>query len=204
MKNITDVITPEIISAGLHYPAYRELIDRLLAEGKVTGVRQDQLRFDFTKINIQRMNRIDKTLSVIPSLLEKGKNISRKQNWILLSQGWCGDCAQLVPVIAKIAAVTDKIDLRIINPDDYPQVMDTVLTNGARAVPKLIVLDAETNECLTVWGPRPEPAQQIMLDWKNSENKISWEDFETQLHSWYAKDKSLTTQAEFETLPVWI
>lgn len=201
--NVSAVITPEIISAGLTYADWRELIVKLLAEGKVTGVRQDTLRLEFTGLNIQRMNRIDKTISVIPSLAEKAKQITRNQTWILLAQGWCGDCAQLVPVIEKIASVSDKIDLRILNPDDYPAVMDACLTNGARSVPKLIILDSETKECLATWGPRPKPAQQIMLDWKASEGKVSWEDFEKNLHTWYTKDKSLTTQAEFEALEIW-
>lgn len=202
--NAGQVITPEIIAAGQTYVQYRAYIEELLAEGKVTGVRQDQLRLDFTKLNIQRMNRIDKTISVQPSLAEKGKQITRNQTWILLSQGWCGDCAQVVPILVKIAAVSDKINLRILNPDEYPQVMEMLLTNGAQAVPKLMMLDTETMDVIAIWGPRPQPAQQIMLDWKNAgADKISWEDFEKNLHNWYTKDKSLTTQAEFELLPIW-
>ena len=201
--NAGQIITPEIIAAGQTYLQYRAYIEELLAEGKVTGVRQDQLRLDFTKLNIQRMSRIDKTISVESSLAEKGKQITRNQTWILLAQGWCGDCAQLVPVIEKIASVSEKISLRILNPDDYPTVMEACLTEGARSVPKLIVLDSETKDCLATWGPRPKPAQQIMLDWKASEGKISWEDFEKNLHVWYTKDKSLTTQEEFEAMDIW-
>ena len=42
-----------------------------------------------------------------------------------------------------------------------------------------------------IGGP-PKPAQDIMLKWKESQGKISWEDFEKELHLWYARDKGAT------------
>lgn len=197
-------ITKEIISTGLSYHEYRALIASLFAEGKVTGLKQTPARLEFTSLNMQRMNRLDKTVTLLPELAARAATLRRKQTWVLLSQGWCGDCAQLVPVIAKIAeAGGEMIDLRIINPDEQPEVMDAYRTNGSLSVPKLVILDAVSLEELATWGPRPAPAQKIMLDWKHSENPVSWADFEKELHTWYAKDKTLTTQEEFLGLPSW-
>lgn len=197
-------ITKEIVSAGLGYKEYRAFIGQLLAEGKVTGKKQTPMLVEFTSLNIQRMNRLDKTVTLLPELAARAATLRKKQTWILLAQGWCGDCAQLVPVIAKIAeAGGEMIDLRIINPDDQPEVMEAYRTNGALSVPKLVILDAASLEELATWGPRPAPAQKILLDWKHAENPVSWEEFEKTLHTWYAKDKTVTTQEEFLELASW-
>lgn len=74
------------------------------------------------------------------------------------------------------------------------------LTNGAQAIPKLLVIDSGTNEVISSWGPRPHSAQAIMLHWKANKDIISWEDFEKELHLWYTKDKGLEIISELINL----
>lgn len=184
-----------------NYAGYRSEIDALLAEGKVTGHTQTPERLEFTKLNIQRMNRMDKTIVLIPELVEKVSHLTKPQVWVMLAHGWCGDCAQLVPLFAKVASVSNgKIDLRLVNPDENPEIMDAYSTNGSRSVPKLVLLDAGDFNVLSTWGPRPAPAQEIMYKWKQSEGKISKPDFEMELHTWYSKDRTITTQKELADL----
>ncbi len=76
--------------------------------------------------------------------------------------------------------------------------MDQYLTNGARAIPKLIVLDAETLEVLDTWGSRPQPAQKLFDDMKK-DGVEKTEILETIQH-WYNDDHSRTLQAEFVEL----
>ncbi len=75
--------------------------------------------------------------------------------------------------------------------------MDKYLTNGARAIPKLIATNETLDEEAFIWGPRPAPAQQLLVNWKNNPANKTWDDFEKELHEWYAKDKSNTLQSEF-------
>ncbi len=75
--------------------------------------------------------------------------------------------------------------------------MDKYLTNGARAIPKLIAVNETMNKETFVWGPRPFPAQELLRNWKNNPAGKSWGEFEKELHSWYAKDKTQTIQSEF-------
>jgi hypothetical protein len=77
--------------------------------------------------------------------------------------------------------------------------MDQFLTNGARSIPKVIFLDAETKEVLGDWGPRPAEAQQMVIDYKNlpEEGKPTYAEFQKGVHVWYARDKAKTTQEEF-------
>lgn len=192
------MITREIVSGAYSYNSYRELIDGLIAENKTSGKKQSPSRIEYTRLNVHRMNRLDKTTTLDSELLQKLNEITCNQTWLVLSEAWCGDCAQIVPILEKIAIASHgKIEVKILFRDENPFVMDCVLTNGTRSVPKLIALDAETLQMLGTWGPRPDPAQQIMLQWKSNQDKISWDAFEKELHTWYARDKSQTIQKEF-------
>lgn len=192
------MITKEILSGAYSYNSYRELINGLVAENKTSGEKQSPSRIEYTKLNVHRMNRLDKTTTLNSELQQKFNEITCKQIWLVLSEAWCGDCAQINPVLEKMAIASHgKIELKILFCAENPLVMDCVLTNGTRSVPKLIALEAETLQMLGTWGPRPAPAQQIMLHWKSNQDKISWDDFEKELHTWYAHDKSQTIQKEF-------
>jgi hypothetical protein len=76
--------------------------------------------------------------------------------------------------------------------------MDAYLTNGARSIPKLIALDAETLEELGTWGPRPQASMDLFIELRErgAEKPLIMEN----LQRWYIADKNRTIQREFETL----
>ena len=196
----TELITPDVIASGMSYKEYRELIDSLLADGKSTGENQSEQIVEYAKLNNQRMNRIDKKTVITEHSANVLKNIRKEQTWIVLTEGWCGDAAQNVPVFGKMAAMSDKITLRLLLRDEHLDIMDAYLTNGGRSIPKLIAVDDESQEELFTWGPRPEPAQQIMQDFKNNPNGRERKEVYQQIHKWYADDKSETMQKEIADL----
>ena len=51
------------------------------------------------------------------------------------------------------------------------------------------MFDRETGEELAVWGPRPEPAQTMVLSAKQA--GIPHDDYLRDLHTWYGRDKIL-------------
>lgn len=190
-----------IFKSALTYNQYRELVNQLIAIGKTTGINQSEKLVEFTKLNIQRMNRLDKTIQLSEQEVNSLTKNTKSLKWLLIGDAWCGDCAQIIPVVNKIAeAVKNNIEFRIVSRDTYPELIETYLTNGAKAIPKLLVIDKETNEVVCSWGPRPKPAQEIMLNWKENKDTITWEDFEKNLHLWYTRDKGLTIINEFITL----
>ena len=191
----------KIFKAALSYGEYRELVDNLVAGGKTTGNNQSEKLLEFTMLNIQRMNRIDKTVQINQETAEIFKSNSSRMSWLLIGDAWCGDCAQIIPLINKIAESScGRFVLRIISRDTYPQLIEKYHSNGARAIPKLLILCNETGELLCSWGPRPKPAQEIMLKWKSQRDTMSWDDFEKELHLWYARDKGQTIINEFVNL----
>ena len=180
------------------FAEYIKLIDDLLMDGKTTGENQSDAMFNYGKLNRQRMHRLEKTVLLNESLAEKARKINRKQIWLIITEGWCGDAAQNIPVIEKIAAASDNIETRYVLRDENLELMDAYLTNNARSIPKLIALDALNLEEIGNWGPRPASAMDLFIELKHQglEKPLIMEN----LQRWYIADKNQTIQAEFEKL----
>ncbi|MEL7004310.1 MAG: thioredoxin family protein, partial [Bacteroidota bacterium] len=140
------VITKAHVEKGIPYDDYRKLIDDKFAIGQTTGVDHSESMLNYTKLNIQRMNKWDKVTKLGDETVSLAEKLDRPQYWMLLTEGWCGDAAQCTPFIQKVASLNENIQLKIILRDENPEVMDAYLTEGGRSIPKLIILDAETLE----------------------------------------------------------
>ena len=191
-------ITQEHLASAISYMQYLEMIDRLLAEGKTTGDNHSEEMVEYTRMNMHRMYRMEKTVVLDDEIVQLLLSVENKMTWLVLTEAWCGDAAQNIPAIAKIADASPLIEVRFLLRDEHPELMDAYLTNGTRSIPKLIALDADTLEVLGTWGPRPEPAQQLVLEAK--ENNLPFKEMAEKLHGWYAKDRSRTLQQDFKCL----
>lgn len=200
MSSITATITPELIQASLTYTQYRSLINDLLAQGKTTGTNHSEAMINYTKMNVRRMDRWDKTAVVSAELQEKIAHLDVPQTWLVLTEAWCGDAAQSIPFVVKAASHNPLVDIRFILRDEHPSVMDAYLTNGGRSIPKLVALKNENLEELFTWGPRPQVLQQQYLAYREDPKGVSQEEFIESIHLWYAKDKNANIDAEFLTL----
>jgi hypothetical protein len=150
-------------------------------------------RYNDIKLNQHRSNRIYKHYEVSDEVSEEISKIDEKQIWMVITENWCGDSAQSLPYIAKIASLNNNIDLRIVLRDSHPEIMDLYLTNGTRSIPKMVGFDMEGNAKFK-WGPRPEEAQKLMNQWK-AEGVVKPELYE-KLHLWYSKDKGKNIEKE--------
>ena len=124
------------------YSEYRKKVTELIAEGKSTGHEQSNDLLHYSELNEARMNRLEKTIAIVDEVKAKLENLDKKYIWLVLAEGWCGDAAQILPVIHKMAETTNKVELKIALRDDNDALMQHFLTNGGKAIPKLIVLDA--------------------------------------------------------------
>ncbi len=187
--------TKQALENSFSYADYRKKVTSLIAEGKSTGHTQSEDLLKYSELNETRMNRLEKTIEVTDETKTKLQNLDKKYIWLVLSEGWCGDAAQIVPVIHKMAEVTDKVELKIALRDDNDALMQHFLTNGGKAIPKLIVLDAETLEVVLDWGPRPHGAKQLILDYKAAHGVVD-EPAKIELQKWYLHDKGISIQNE--------
>jgi len=186
------------IDNSLSYAGYLELIDKLLSERKTTGPNQSEAMVNFTSLNRQRMHRLDRTVELTDSIREAATRIDRKMIWLIVTEAWCGDAAQNISPIEKIASLNANIETRYVLRDENPELIDQFLTNGARSIPKLIALDAKTLEILGMWGARPEAAQKLFHELK--EQSLPKPEIMERLQRWYNADKTLSLQGEFTKL----
>ena len=195
------MITKKILKKTITYKEYRNLIDELIHQNKTTGNNQNEQFVGFTKLNVHRMNRLDKTAKINPEFTQVVNNLSLNQIWVVITEAWCGDSAQLIPYMEKMAESSDgKIELSILFRDENPQLMECFLTNSTRSIPKLLALDKQSLNPVFIWGPRPAAAQQIMLDYKANKDMMTWDEFELKLHQWYTVDGGKTTVKEISKI----
>ena len=183
---------------GMYYDEYRRLIDAFLMVGKSTAKRESESLVEYSKLNVVRMNRLDKTTEIIPELQKKISEISAPQTWLVLTEGWCGDAAQIVPVFNKIAELNSNIQLKFLLRDEHLELMSKYLTNGkSQSIPKLVVLDEHNNELFN-WGPRPAALQELFYHMKA--NAMNNDSIKEEIHKWYAKDKTVSIQKDLLVL----
>ena len=188
----------EYIDNSMTFAEYIKLIDDLLLDGKTTGPNQSEAMVGYGNLNRHRMHRLEKTVTINDSLKAKAENVGSKWIWLVITEGWCGDAAQNIPIIEKIAAGSPNIETRYILRDENLELMDKYLTNGARSIPKLIALDAETLREIGTWGPRPQPAMDLFH--KLRDLGLEKPAIMESIQRWYIGDKNQTIQHEFEEL----
>ncbi|WP_233884600.1 thioredoxin family protein [Tenacibaculum piscium] len=186
------------LAKGISYHEYRDLVKNLLEKGKSTGENQSEELLNYSVLNDKRMKRLDKTIKLTDEVLAKIKTVKAPQTWLVLSESWCGDAAQNLPVIHKMASENEQIQLKIVLRDENLALMDAFLTNGGRSIPKLIALDTN-NEVLGTWGPRPEIATKMVADYKAEHGTLDAQ-FKESLQVWYNKNKGVNLQENLMSL----
>jgi len=176
---------------------YNEFVEEFTKQINVSDINTlndyDKSFYDYRKLNYQRSTRLEKTFIPTDETRQIFSKINQIQKWIVITESWCGDSAQNLPVIAKLAQLNDRIDLKIVLRDSNLEFMDLHLTNGGRAIPKLIVLDEDDNE-LFQWGPRPVEVQNLFSRLKN--DGIAKSEINKELHLWYGRNRGREVERE--------
>ena len=182
------------LEKAISYSTYRDLVTGLLKEGKSTGPNQSEDLLHYSKLNNSRMKRLDKTFNLFDKTISCTLNLTKKYTFLVISEGWCGDAAQVLPVINKVAEVSEKIELKIVLRDENEALMNMFLTNGGKSIPKLILLDAENN-VINNWGPRPSEATKMVAEQKEKFGVLD-ADFKERLQVWYNTDKGQNIESD--------
>ena len=112
---------------------------------------------------------------------------------LVLSEDWCGDSVNIVPIIAKLADSITNMDMRILARDQNLDIMDAHLTNGkSRSIPIVILLNEKFQEC-GWWGPRPRELQKWVVD---KGMQLPKEVRYKEVRTFYARDRGATTISE--------
>lgn len=188
---IDRVILNRIEREGISYKDFMEFTQNRIADENF----KKSEKFDVTKLNLQRSNRIYRTYTVSDELKNYILKIRSPLTWMVITEEWCGDSAQNLPYIAKIAETNPLIELRLILRDSNLDIMDLYLTDGkSRSIPKLVAFDKEGKEVFN-WGSRPKRAQEKVEEGKRI--GLTKNEYLANLHSWYAENKGRDLENEF-------
>lgn len=110
---------------------------------------------------------------------------------LVITEDWCGDAANSIPVLQRLVEATPSAALRILKRDEHLPVMDQYLTGTSRSIPIVIGLSADWRE-RGHWGPRPTELQA----WVMANLQLPKDQRYAQARRWYAKDHGETTLRE--------
>ena len=176
------------------YTEYRNIVSKLISEGKSTGKEQSADLLHYSELNEVRMKRLEKTLKLDLEVEKALQNLKSKQTWLVISEGWCGDAAQILPIIKLMSEASKNIDLKLVFRDENEELINLFLTNGAKSIPKLLLLDESFN-LINHWGPRPEGAKNLIIEYKANHGIVD-EAAKIALQKWYLDDKGISTMKE--------
>lgn len=191
-KSEKEGIVQQALQNAMSYETYRALVDSHTLQGTSTGPNQTEALSNYTMLNQRRLKRLDKTTKMHPEDIAVIEKFKGDTTWLVITESWCGDAAQTMPVMQKIAALSDGITLKVVLRDENLELMDEFLYNGGRSIPKLIAIDNDTGNILGDWGPRPSQATQLVNDYKEKHGTLTPE-FKQDLQVWYNKDKGQNT-----------
>jgi len=178
---------------AMSYDTYVELVDGLLQKGMTTGENHSEEMIGFTELNQHRMKRVTKSFKLMDGVQPNtGKNLG----FLIITEAWCGDASQIVPAVVKLGEAIG-VESRLVLRDENEDLMNLHLTNGGKAIPIALLLDLDSYEVIAKWGPRPQAAQQLVIDYKKlPEPKEPYSEFVKSIQLWYAKDKTQSIQRE--------
>ncbi|MGB3605757.1 thioredoxin family protein [Psychroserpens sp.] len=176
------------LKTAISYDDYRETVRQLVENKSTSGNEKTEALANYTMLNDRRMKRWDKTIKISEAIQKRISNFYGNVTWLVITESWCGDAAHVIPALHKIASRSEHIDLKLVFRDEHETLMDHFLTNGGRAIAKVIIIDNVTGNVLNTFGPRPSEATQLVNDYKANHGQLTPQ-FKEDLQGWYNKNK---------------
>lgn len=130
------------------------------------GMTYDAYKAQMTS-NRDRLEATEQTVELAADDIAYFRQLPHALPVLVLAEDWCGDVIANLPVLAKLATATDRLDLRILLRDQHLDIMDQYLNGGVhRSIPVFVFFDHDFRE-LGHWIERPArmtELQQNLLD----------------------------------------
>lgn len=179
------------------FQEYLHYFEEVLHAELTTAPYDNPDYMNYTKLNWARMNRWLKTASLSEEARAAVAAVDQPQQWIVITEPWCGDAAHIVPFIQMIALENSEITVQYELRDSEPHRIAQYLTNGGKAIPKLVIRNAAGAD-LAVWGPRPAACQKVYAELVAQKTDTSV--LKTALQNWYNADKGKEIQTELSAV----
>ncbi len=186
---------PHSLPEGLDIPSYWERAMPLadfLEDLQGQTPAPDALYAAYIPLNQQRARRVAKTLELREEVVAGMAEVREGMRWLILNEHWCGDGAQILPVLAAMAQASGgRLEARVLFRDANLPLMDAFLTAGGRSIPMVILLGPD-GAVVGRWGPRPEAAMALVRELKSQPETAAT--YGEHLHRWYAENRQVDIQ----------
>lgn len=118
----------------------------LTRERFARGLTYDEYKARMTR-NLDRLEANERTVSIDPGDLAAFRRLLEPLDVLVLAEDWCGDVIANLPVLARLAAESGKLSLRIFPRDENDDLMTLYLNQGRyKSIPVFVFFDGEFRE----------------------------------------------------------
>lgn len=147
---------------------------------------------DLTRKNTEFWRGVRRSSRVDDEIRDRAARITTPVRLLALSEDWCGDAVNTLPVVARLVEGMPDAQLRVLGREASPDLMNAHLTAGTRSIPIVIVYDAMFTE-RGWWGPRPSVLQALFQE---ELRLLAKDERNRQVRTWYARDRGRSTATE--------
>ena len=175
----------EYINKGLSYEDYITRVEDDLENEIENDDPKEYVQY--YALGLQRMNRIFKTFKLNPAEETRVKSTSNNLKLLIITEGWCGDASQILPVVEKLTNAL-QVSTHYVLRDENLELMEKYKTNGAASIPIIIGVNEENEEAFR-FGPRPQAGMEMLARFKSNPDTYSADDFHEDLQKYYNNNK---------------
>jgi hypothetical protein len=138
-------------------------------------------------------HRITDSVAIEDSLVTRANAVGGSWQLLIIAIDACGDSMQQVPYVARLGALVDSLDVRIVLPTAGAPIQETHRSlDGRKATPTFVLLDASGGEagCMVELPREIREWTHARLDSLSSDERYAYR------AEWYAADKGASVVRE--------
>jgi hypothetical protein len=122
------------------------------------GMTYDAFKSWMTK-NRDRVESYESKVQIKPEDLAVFKSLPRSLDVLVIGSDWCYDVITNLPVLARLAQESGKLNLRVFDRDENPDLRDQYMNGPYQSIPVFAFFDENFNE-IGHWIERPKSVTQ--------------------------------------------
>lgn len=121
------------------------------------------------------------------------RELSGHWRLLVVTESWCGDSRHSVPYLARLAASSDRIELRILRKRDGADLLSSYpAEDGREAIPLVVVLD-DSSQVRGAWVEQPAALRALIEEERAQGRRV---DLDRRMLTWYEQDAGRSAVAE--------
>jgi len=118
------------------------------------GMTYDDFKAQMTR-NRERVEENERRVDISPNDLAAFRGLPKPIHTLVLAEDWCGDVIANLPVLARLARESGKLDVRVFLRDQNDDIMQGYLNQGQyKSIPVFVFFDGDFRE-IGHWIERP-------------------------------------------------